>query len=119
MATQPVIAHANSYNRKPVTRAVAGAKTTRAIELSPVQMPLQQVQERIIEMADELALANDPRETSAVIAKRMGLSERVVDRCLDLDRIRHKRGYHTLRNGVHDALVMSGSNMRACRSEVA
>jgi hypothetical protein len=119
MATQPVIAHGNSYNRKPVSRAVAGAKTTRGIELSPVQMPLQQVQERIIEMADELALANDPRETSAVISKRMGLSERVIDRVLDLDRIMGKRGLKTLRTFVHDGLVASGQNMRACRSEVA
>lgn len=105
--------------RKSVTRAIAGAKTTRGIELSPVQMPLAATQARIIEMADELALANDPRETSAVIAKRLGLSERVVDRCLDLDRIRHKTGYRTLRTFVHDGLVVSGANMRAAGQEVA
>jgi hypothetical protein len=61
-------------------------------------------------MADELATQNDPRETSAVIAKRMGLSERVVDRVLDLHRMEMDARYRTLRRFVHDGLVASGAN---------
>jgi hypothetical protein len=118
-AAVPVQIHEMNDARKPVRRASRSGQPSANTALEPVRMPLKQTQAQIVEMADELALANDPRETSAVIAKRMGLQERVVDRVLDLDRIKHKSGLRTLKRFVHDGLVAHTQNMRAVESEVA
>lgn len=96
--------HASAVRRPQV-------KETKA--LSPVVLPLRATQQQIIRMANDLALANDPRETSSVIKQRLGIEERVIDRVLDLDRIRHTNGFQTLRHYIHGGLVAARGHMHA------
>lgn len=101
--------HTRKPNRKPAAAATRNPQTKQNI------MPCMGVQEQIVDAAHELAMEDDSREISAVLARRFGFSESMIDRVICRHSYAHKRAYHAQRNGILNAMSIAGSVLRKTR----
>jgi hypothetical protein len=71
-------------------------------------LPLPAVRRRIWEQACDLVASGELREHSAILAGRFHSSERIINRVLVIEGMRHEREAAALRTGLLNTLEIAG-----------
>ncbi|MCU1338905.1 MAG: hypothetical protein JWO19_4486 [Bryobacterales bacterium] len=96
-----------------MTRKPAGSETGRRSRL-----PLPDVRKLIWEQACDLAAAGTPQELSAILARRFGLSERIIDLTILAEGMKYQRACAALRTGVIAALEQAREAITSVDSDI-
>jgi len=74
---------------------------------SSIPLPLAETRRQIWEAAAELVTYGDPRDISAVLAKRFRTTQAMIARVMVMEALRYEREAAALRQGVRNALLLA------------